>query len=151
VLSGDHEVLGVLGILWCGESSGALSSCHWAQKKDGVFGPNKKVSQPLVGQGSSIPVLAGTRPSMILWSCCCIALTCDPKVILRFCSVECTLEHLEASAGLRRKMAGVAPQIAILSKAIYIFNEIPIKIPTQLFIELERSICTFIWNNKKKI
>ena len=39
--------------------------------------------------------------------------------------------------------------MAILLKAIYRFNEIPIKIPNQLFIELERAICKFIWNNKK--
>ena len=32
---------------------------------------------------------------------------------------------------------------------MYRFNEIPIKIPTQFFIELERAICKFIWNNKK--
>jgi hypothetical protein len=39
--------------------------------------------------------------------------------------------------------------MAILLKEIYRFSIIPIKIPTQFFIELERSICKFIWNNKK--
>ena len=40
MLSGDHEVLSVLGVLWCGESSGpldALSQCH---AEDGGVSPD---------------------------------------------------------------------------------------------------------------
>jgi hypothetical protein len=39
--------------------------------------------------------------------------------------------------------------MAILPKAMYRFNVIPIKFPTQFFNELERAICTFLWSNKK--
>jgi hypothetical protein len=62
VLSGDQEVLGVLGVLlWHGESSGVLEALGWVDAEDGRAGLNLDGSQPLVGWGSSVPVPAGTR------------------------------------------------------------------------------------------
>jgi len=40
-------------------------------------------------------------------------------------------------------------KMAILLKAIYRFNALPIKIPSQFFTKLERAICKFILNDKK--
>jgi hypothetical protein len=40
-------------------------------------------------------------------------------------------------------------KMAILLKAMYRFNAIPIKIPNQFFTELERAIYKFSWNNNK--
>jgi hypothetical protein len=41
-------------------------------------------------------------------------------------------------------------KMTILPKVINRFNAIPIKIPNQFFIKLERAICKFTWNHKKK-
>jgi hypothetical protein len=38
VFSSDHEVLGVLEVLWCGEFSGALYALSWVQEEDGGGG-----------------------------------------------------------------------------------------------------------------
>jgi hypothetical protein len=40
--------------------------------------------------------------------------------------------------------------MAVLPKAFLRFDAITIRIPNQFFIELERTICKFIWNNKKQ-
>ena len=51
-----------------GKFSGALDALGRVHTEDGGAGPNLNGSQLLVGWGSFVPVLAGTRPSEILWS-----------------------------------------------------------------------------------
>jgi hypothetical protein len=54
------------------------------------------------------------------------------------------LKHLPCSGTGRINIA----KLAIQTKAIHRFNEIPIKIPTQLFKDTERAVLKFIWKVK---
>jgi hypothetical protein len=83
--------------------------------EDGGAVPDWKESQPLVRQGSFVPVPAGIRPSSILWRWCCIPFTHDPEVIPRSCGVESLLGFLAGSAGFRRKMARLSLPLKFLS------------------------------------
>ena len=68
MLSSDREVLGVLGVLCHGESSGALDTRGCVLEEDGGASPDLNRSQPLVMWGSFVTVPFGSGPSLILWS-----------------------------------------------------------------------------------
>ena len=57
VVTGNHEVLGLLGVLQCGESSGALDALGRVHAKDGRDGPSLAPPNPSLWSSAVPPSL----------------------------------------------------------------------------------------------
>ncbi|KAL1764589.1 vomeronasal type-2 receptor 116-like, partial [Sigmodon hispidus] len=107
-------------------------------------------------------ILSSISYIVLYWLCLCLPY--DSTLIFIFCSSPLMSEYspclslisffLTAEVYTQKypiKINGKINivKIAILPKAIYRFNALPIKFPTQYFLDLERTILNFIWNNRK--
>ena len=107
----DPKILGVLGHLLCGESSGDHETVHQAHaQNDPGLMPTGKNPRP----GFLCPVPACTGQSHLFWNRCYIPLTSDPKIL----GVQGCLQHGESS--------GVHPlSLCPSSRTVFLFSFFP--------------------------